>query len=302
MSLNPPDVPKVPDYTTVANQQTTENRNVGAANQAGSMPNQTNQFGSVTHQQVGVDPTTGVPLYQTNTNLSPTQQGLFDTLMGTKGVAGTQGQNLLKSAGYGDKSAADVIGGMTSGTTQDILGKETSYLDPYFKTERDQLDTKLRNQGLNPGNPGYDVAMRGLDTTHSGTVQDFLAKAEPAAYAQAKSTYEEPLNIAGALAGFGSPSDPTSNLVNTPGLNMQTTNYIGAADSANKANMSAYQAQQQKYSSMLSGLMGIPAAAAGGWAKAGFPGLSAGLGSLGVAGGGAMEGLAALGPAALALL
>lgn len=302
MSLNPPDPPKIPDYSQIANQQTAANTTSGAASQSGSLPEQFNQYGSVTHQQIGTDPTTGTPLYATNTNLSPQQQSLFDTLQGTKQIAGTAGQQVLGAANFGANPAGPTIGGMTSGITQGILDKEVGFLNPYFTTERDQLDNKLRNQGLFPGQPGYDVAMRGLDTTHAGTVQDFLAKSEPQAFQQAKSTYEEPLSVAGTLAGMGAPGDPTQNLVNTAPLNIQPANVVGAAANQQDAAMKAYTADQAKYSSMMSGLMGIPTAVLGGWAKGGFPGASAIGSSLGTAATGGMDALASLGPAALAMI
>lgn len=274
MSTNPPDPPKGPDYNTVSNQQTTANTTAGVQSQSGSMPNQTNQYGSVTHEITGYDPVTGVPQYGINTKLDPTQQYLFNTLMGTKGVAGQQGQQLLAGANYGARQPTDVIGGMTSGITKDMLDKQVGFLQPFQQTEVDQLDTKLRNQGLFPGQPGYEVAMRRLNTDHSQAVQDFLSKAEPQAFQQASTMYGMPLSMSSALAGFGAPGDPTQNLVNTPALNIQPANIIGASANQGDLAMKQYAAEQAKYSNMMSGLMGIPTAVLGGWAKGGFPGMS----------------------------
>ena len=51
--------------------------------QAGSNYNQFDPYGSVTYSQTGTGPG-GVPIYSSNTSLSPTQQGLLNTLQGTQ--------------------------------------------------------------------------------------------------------------------------------------------------------------------------------------------------------------------------
>lgn len=271
---NKPNVPAVPSATQVSADQTQAN----VAAQAGSMVNQENPYGSLNYTQTGTGPN-GVPIYTSKINLSPEQQQLYDTLVGTQQSAGTAGGKLIGGANYGDQSPADVIGGMTSGTTKDLLDKETGYLNPFFTTSRDQLDTKLRNQGLAPGTPGYDNAMRSLDTSQGLTVSNFLASAEPQAYSQAKSTYEEPATLGATLAALGTPGSPNSDFVNAPQL--QATNVVGANANQSQAQMAAYNAQNQQYQQMLSGAFGVPSAVLGGWASS--PTGGAALSGLGTA-------------------
>jgi hypothetical protein len=242
--------------------------------QAGSMVNQSNPYGSLTYSQSGTGPG-GVPLWQATTQLSPEQQALFDTLQGTKSTAGQAGSKLLAGANYGSTSPTDAIGSMTSGLTGQVLGAEVNYLQPFQQTEKQQLDTTLRNQGLSPGEPGYDNAMRSLDTSHSLAVQNFLATAEPQAFQQATSLYQMPMTMGEQLAQFGAPGDPTQDFVNAPGLNaptiapttVQPANLISATGSAQDAQMQAYQGQQANNQAMMSGAFGIPTAVLGGWAK-----------------------------------
>lgn len=299
-----PDVPKVPDPNVTAANQQALNTAAGKESQQGSMVNQNNAYGSLNYQQTGTSPD-GTPLYTANTSFSPQQQQLLDILQGTKTAAGNQGQALLTGANYGAQSPGDVIGNSTSGLTQAAMAKEVGYLNPYFTQQTDQLDTKLRNQGFAPGQPGYDNAMRGLQNNQGNTVTGFEANIEPQMWQQATGNYLLPAQLSSALASFGAPTSPNSSFVQTPGLNVQPANLEGDVSSANQANMAAYQAQLGQKNAMMSGLFGIPTAALGGLAKNGsLTGLSGLFSGAGAAGGadisaGALAGLEALGPAAI---
>lgn len=264
MSLfSPPKVPNPTQALAQGNQVASDQQGYNAAAQAGSMVNQTNPFGSLTYSQVGTGPN-GVPIWNANTSLSPDQQALYDTTMGGKSIAGQQATSLLGGANYGSMSPTDAIGGLSSGLTKDLLDKKVSYLSPFFNTETDRLDTKLRNQGLLPGQPAYDAAMRGNDTNHGLAVTNYLSEAEPQAFQQASQLYNMPAQLAMALGGYGAPTQPNQDFVNAPG--MQPANLIGATANSQSALMDQYKAQQQQYSSMMSGIMGIPTAVLGGWA------------------------------------
>lgn len=249
----------------VANEQQGYNTQAGIQSQAGSWADTYNPYGSITRTQTGTGPG-GVPLYSTNVNLSPEQQALLNTLTGTKQTAGTSGSQLLDAAHYGTTDPSKLIGDATSGNTAALMKMQNEYLHPYQQTERDQLDTKLRNQGLNPGEPGYDVAMRQLDTTHGLVESQAAAQFEPEAYKQALQKYQLPAEMALTLAGFGAPTMPNQYGVQAPGLNIQPANITASTANATSANMDAYKAQQAQYSNMLSGAFGIPTAILGGWA------------------------------------
>lgn len=283
-----PNVPTVPAATDVAAGQQTYNTNAAEASQQGSMVNQTNPFGSLTYNQTGTS-ANGTPLYTANTQLDPTQQNLLNILNQTKTTAGTQGSNLLSGANYGAIDPSTAIGNATSGLVGGAMNKEIQYLNPYFQQQTDQLDTKLRNQGFAPGDPGYDNAMRAVQNNQGNTVTGFEAQIEPQMYNQAYQTYMTPATLATSLSNFGSPTMPS--WVQTPQLSVQPADLTGATSSANQANMAAYQAQLGQNQSMMSGLFGIPTAVLGGLAKGGsLNGLSSlfsGAGAAGAAGAGA---------------
>ena len=293
MSLfNPVDVPDpaatAAQGAATAAAQHQYNTQAGQQSQAGSMVNQFNPYGSLTFNQTGTGPG-GVPMWTSNLQLTPAQQQMFDILAGTKKTAGQAGQDLITNANYGASSPTDAIGNMTKGLTADLLKTQTDYYQPFFNMERDQLDTKLKNQGFKPGDPGYDNAMRSLDTSHGLTITKATGEFEPEAFKQASQLYGMPWMLGKDMAGFGAPGDPKSELVNAPGLTVQPANLIGATANANEMAMKQYEAQSKKSGDLMSGIMGVPTAILGGWAKSGFPGLSELGGMFG--GGGALAGL-----------
>lgn len=278
MSLFSP--PSTPDPQTgialgqqVAQGQQGYNTTAGETSQAGSMVDQSNPYGSLTYSQTGTGPN-GVPLYSANVSLSPQQQSMFDALQGTKTAAGQQGNALITNANYGATDPTTAIGNSTNGETSTLLSQFNQSQQPFFTTQRSQLDTQLRNQGLAPGNPAYDNAMRGMDTSITNAEAGATAQFEPQAFSQAQTLYQEPATLGENLATFGAPGDPTSDLVNAPALNVQPANLIGATGTETSALNQNYQAQNQQYQNMMSGIFGVPSAILGGWAKGGFPGLS----------------------------
>lgn len=269
-----PDAPPVADPNAVAANQQALNTKSGQQSQVGSMTNQVTPTGSLSYSQTGTS-SDGTPLYTATTKLSDPQQQLLDILQGTQKTAGQQGQSLISGANYGAQSPTDVIGNATSGLTKDAMTKQVAYLDPYFKQQTDQLDTQLRNQGFAPGQPGYDNAMRAVQNNQGNTVTGFLSQMEPQMYQQAYQNYMTPASLGGTLAGLGSPSNPT--FQNTPQLNIQPANLIGATANSAQAAEASYQDQLKQSQAMMSGLFGVPTALLGGWAQSG--GLSSLLGA-----------------------
>lgn len=275
---NAPDVPKVADPNQVASQQQQLNTTSGQQSQVGSMVNQANPYGSLSYNQTGTS-ADGTPLYTATTKLSDANQQLLDILQGTQKTAGQQGQALLQGANYGAQQPKDVIGDMSSGWLKDAMAKQVSYLQPQMDYDVSKLDTKLKNQGFNPGTPGYDKAMNALKQSQGQTITGFEASQQPELLKQAQQMYMMPATLGTALAGLGQNKDPS--WTQTPSLNIQPANLIGATANANDANMKAYQAETEKQNNMMSGIFGVPTAILGGWAQNG--GMQSLLGSTALA-------------------
>lgn len=262
MSMGDKPTPPAPmDATQVANTQQGYNIDAAKTNLAANAINQYTPFGSLQYSQTGTGPN-GIPIYSATQKLSPEQQGILNALQG-------QTTNLLTGANYGSSNPADVIGNSTSGLTADLLKKNVAQIQPYMDTSRDQLDTKLRNQGFAPGQPGYDNAMRGLLDSQNRTVQGFEASIEPQAYQQATSSYLMPLTMSGSEIGLMNPNAVKQGLTTTPTTNVQPANYMAAAAQQQQIMEQQYQQQMDQYSNSMSGLFGIPTAILGGWAQSG---------------------------------
>jgi hypothetical protein len=231
------------------------NAPIGQENQAGSNYNQFDPYGSLTYSQTGTGPG-GTPIYSSSVNLSPTQQNLLNLLQGTQTTAGSQAGTLLSGADYGAESPTAAIGDLTSGLTGQNVASYLQSADPFFATQTQQLDTSLRNQGLAPGDPAYDNAMRQQTTSQGLSVYGAAAQFEPQAFSQATTEYELPAALSTQLAGFGAPANPTQQLEGGAALNIQTPNTTGDLTGEVTAAQNQYQAQQNQYNAMISGLMG----------------------------------------------
>ncbi len=272
------DPPKPTDPNQVIQQQTSANQNAGTSSQAGSMVNQNNTFGNLTYRQTGIGPN-GVPTYTADTTLSPTEQALYNKYVASRGIAGGQASDLLTGANYGARQPGDVIGDATTGNTNALMQKYSTYYQPLQQTAKTQLDTQLKSQGLSPGTPAYDNAMRSLDENQNMSNSLAAANFEKDAYSQAANNYTLPAQMALQLAAFGAPQTPNSSFVNAPGLNIQPANVTGAYANYDQNNLDAWKAQTAQNSAMWTGLMGLPTSLVGGWAKGGFTNPFSGGGS-----------------------
>jgi hypothetical protein len=120
---------------------------------------------------------------------------------GTANLATNQAAGALANSGYG--GAAPNLMNMAGGMTGQMLGQETSYLQPFFTNQTNQLDTQLRNQGLTPETPAYQQAMMNLQQNQNQSVSGFLAQAAPQAFQMAQQQYQLPMQTAQGLAGLG---------------------------------------------------------------------------------------------------
>lgn len=274
MSFGGPDVPAVPNPQITADQQQKLNQSTLETLQSANNVNQVTPTGSLTYTQTGVG-ANGTPTYTATQTLSPAQQSLLEQLQGNQATAGSAASKLLAGANYGATDPSKIIGDATSGNTQALLKQETDYLAPQFKSQTDQLDTKLRTQGIFPDSPAYQQQMRDLQLNQNQAITGFLATAEPQAYQQAVTSYGLPASMAASFMGLQAPAG--LGLTTTPQSTMNPANLEGDVSSANTANMAAYNAEMNQQNAMMSGLFGLGAAGISG-GTAGFGGSM--LGSL----------------------
>lgn len=173
--------PSYPDPTTVANATTATNTQTAAYNKALNLNNYNNPFGSQQSTQVGTDPTTGAPIYNTQVSANPQLMGQLNGLFGQAGQSGAINQGALNSYGSimsdlgGINTQVAGLAGQYQGLGsqlnqgaaqnaqqqgQDAAYKaQTQYLDPQFSQQSESLSAQLANQGLTPGSQAYNNAM-----------------------------------------------------------------------------------------------------------------------------------------------
>lgn len=186
--------PDAPDYVALAKQQAADQQALLQQQTVANRANQTNQYGSLTWEQ---DPTTG-QWTQTQT-LRPELQQAFDSALGL------QQQGLDRISGMGefsggpalptyDQNAGEEYGKMF---TQQLLARVT----PQQAVDRQQMETKLRLQGLQPGTEAYNRAYQNLltsqgDVTAQAQLQGLLAGGQ-----EARNIYNT--ELAGQQQGYG---------------------------------------------------------------------------------------------------
>jgi hypothetical protein len=257
MSFGQPSAPSPSDISAQAIQTANAQQPLMQQAQTGSQYNQVSPYGKLTYTKGpgGVNIAT--------TTLSPTQQSLYDALTGTQKQAGQQAAGALGFGQYGTVDPTQKIGDIASGLTGQGMTQGLSFLQPFFTTQTDQLDTKLRNQGLQPGNPAYDVAMRQLQTNQGLQVNNMMESLFPAEQQFAMNEWGLPLKTAESLAQFGAPSSPTTGFTNAlPAL--QAPNVSQDLSTMNQAAWNQYQSQQAQYNAMISAIGGIGGAVLGG--------------------------------------
>lgn len=182
------------------------------------MVDQNNPFGSLNYSQTGTNPD-GTPKYTANTTLSAPMQGIFDKSTGIG--------NSLLSSGAGGLSGKGLD--LSYNATTAALDKlNAARLDPQWKQNSDMQESKLAAQGLQPGMPGYDNAMRVFnqsknDAYNSANLADYGLSSQNAA-----TEYAAPVNALGSVLGIAKGTNPT--FASTPQTNVAGTNLAGLVE------------------------------------------------------------------------
>lgn len=164
--MKSPKMPAAPDAKSMIKAQTDSNLDTAIANTRMGNANETNPFGSVSYKQIGTQMVGGraVPQYERTVSLNEGQQKLYD-----QGVSLDQQRNdvagqLLTNAG-GALSKPMTLDGLTeiptdvSAHRQGVEAALMSRLRPDMDRRRAALETKLANQGVQPGSEAWREAI-----------------------------------------------------------------------------------------------------------------------------------------------
>ncbi|UEP31615.1 tail fiber domain-containing protein [Burkholderia sp. B21-007] len=167
------DSPAPPDPWQTAAATTFTNQQSAAYNKALNLNNYTNPFGSQQTTQVGKDPNTGAPIYNTSITANPQLQGMLTGLLGQAGQSSTINQNAMNGlSGLAGQYQGinDSLSALRSSLNPQMAQQaqqqgqnaayaaQTQYLDPQFSQQKTSLDAQLANQGLTQGSEAYNNA------------------------------------------------------------------------------------------------------------------------------------------------
>lgn len=194
---------------------------------------QNNPFGQVRWTNSG---TQDNPQWTQNTALSPEQQRLYDTQLGTQNLSAQGAQsnfgNLMTAIGNG----APTPDNATFNQVKDALFQQ---LQPGLDHTRQMTETKLANMGLNPGGEAYTNAMRDVGNQENNAYLNATTNAmNQMAQEQgmANAFQNQAITNQGALNQF-------SGKVNIPTYNGSTTIDSGTAPDIASMMNNQYQAQ-----------------------------------------------------------
>lgn len=253
--------PKQPDPIATANAQSASNRDTAITQQYLNMTNQVTPWGSSKYDQSGQATFTGadgktysVPTFTNTQTLSPNQQ----TINQQNETADIE-QNKIALG------QIDRIGGVLNTPFSYDTGEHEAWAgDLYGKLNNDTnqrnqglMEQKLANQGLQPGTPAYDDAMRNLLYSQEKGRNDFMLGSYDTGMNTALTMRNQPLNEVASLTSGTGVQQPQ--YVSTPQTGVNGTDVAGLINQG-------YQNQLGQYNAKMGGLFGLGSAALGGWA------------------------------------
>jgi hypothetical protein len=253
--------PKSPDPMATAAAQGASNRETAITQQMLNMTNQVTPDGSLNYNQTGNATFTGAdgrpvntPTFTATQTLSPAQQRLYDQNVqadtGMNDIALGQidriGGHLKTPFNYNpgehEKWAGDLYGKLNDDTNQRNMGL---------------MENKLANQGLQPGTPAYDDAMRNLIYGQEKGRNDFMLGSYDTGMNTALTMRNQPLNEVSSLMSGTGVQQPQ--FASTPQTGVNGTDVAGLINQD-------FQTRNQNYQNKMGGLFGLGSAALGGWA------------------------------------
>jgi hypothetical protein len=265
LGLGPaPSAPAAPDYRAAAQETAAGNLEAARAATAANRVNQITPYGRLEYSVTGQDPY-GNPTWTATQTLSPAQQQLLDyqnqTSIGLGQLAGKglgYVENMLETPF--DTSKLPSTGFNPSQTYQEAYMQR---LAPQLQQNREQLQQRLANQGIDIGSTAYDRAMmqqaqRENDLLAAATTQGFGVGQQARQTALQEQAYlrNEPLNTLSAVRTGAQVQGPQ--FVNS--AQQATTagpDILGAAQMGYNAQMGDFNAKQAAQANLNQGLFSL---------------------------------------------
>ncbi len=205
--------------------------------------------------------------YQVTTNLSPTQQQLYDLKGKTDiGLAGLAQTGVDKAQGLLSNPNVDLSGLPTAISGAGAQAAIMARLQPQLDRQRETLRTQLLNQGIGMGNEAYrgsfdDQNRRENDLLSAAAIQgiNLDTNARQTGIQERAYLQDRPLNLINALRAGTQVQGPQ--FQNMPQqATTQGADYLGAAGQQGAANTGLYNARIGQQNALTSGLFDLGSA------------------------------------------
>ena len=246
--------PTPPDPNATAATQAAYNEQAAQKQAEMNMVNQVTPYGSLTYNQTGTA-SDGTPMFTGTQSYTPQMQGLLNTMLNTQQGIGTAANQLIGNLGSSLTKAPNLD---TSTLTNKMMNWFNQYEQPIWNQQQSNLNSQLAAQGITQGSAAYNNAQNLQARNVGDATNQYLMQAEPTAFNQAVTQYQLPIQTLGTLLGESQPSTSINQqTTQTPQESIQSPNYSGDA-------YASYNAQNQNYGNMMSGIFGGVSALAGG--------------------------------------
>lgn len=226
--------------------------NIGTANRDASYNrvNQVDAFGNTLNwERTGTNPD-GSPMYTARQQLGQTAQDYATGLYGL-------GQRYFQGANDLLNNRPDMS---SNGAFDRAYGFATANLDPRFDQQRAALESRLRNQGLDPTSEAYTKALNNLALQHNEARNNLVTNIQGQLFNQQMADRQQQV---GELQGLTAPGMQFGQQVlnpsyaQVPQVNVGTVDAMGAYKTAFDQQNQIYQQQMLQRNALLGGLGGL---------------------------------------------
>lgn len=253
--------PAPPDPRETSKAQTGTSVATALANTSLQNVNRVGADGStLTYNQTGTngftDPYTGItyelPQYTATEKLSAPAQAIYDTRQGAEFNLATAAKN---QSGNVIDTMSQAWNPDTSAIEKRIFDLGSNTLNPQFERQRNDLETRLSNQGIKLGTAAYDRALNEQGNTQNQAYNQLALQGRGAAMNELQAIRNQPLNELSALLSGSQVSMPNY-AINTPSA-IPTTDNAGLINTNYGQQVQNWQSEQAQSQALVGGLFGL---------------------------------------------
>lgn len=202
---------------------------------------QRDRFGNtLNYSQTGVD-AQGNPTFEAS-------QGLGEMGEQYAGGLARLGQNYFDRAGQGMPDS--------SGAFNQAYDLASANLEPRFQRATDQMENKLRNQGLDPTSEAYKSSSNDLALQQNEARNNLVSSLQGQMFNQSMASRQQGMNELNPGIQFGN-SVLGNGFVNPTNVNTGNVDVAGLEQAKYNQEQQVYQQQMQQKNAMMGGLAGI---------------------------------------------